>query len=315
MRVLVTGATGFIGTSLCKKLLNDKHDVIGIDNFYCSRPTQIKEFESFERFTFIEHDIIDPITFLENRKPDYICNLACPASPVQYMKDPVYTTKTSVMGILNMLDLATQYQIPMLHASTSEVYGDPLEHPQQEHHWGNVNPIGIRSCYDEGKRLAESLCFDYNRKHGTQIKVIRIFNTYGPFMAPDDGRVVSNFIMNALKGAPLMVYGEGKQTRSFCYVDDLVEGIMKFLFLEDKEVIGPINLGNPHEIAINELAQYVDKFIPNTKIVFQPLPEDDPQQRKPNISLAQKILKWQPTIDLEQGLAQTIAWFKLHHAS
>lgn len=314
MTILITGVTGFIGTNLAKRLLREGHSVVGIDNFYCSDASKLELFENESNFHFIQHDITKdiPAHIFENISIDHICNLACPASPVQYLKDPIYTTKVSVFGILAMLDIAKKYNIPILQASTSEVYGDPLAHPQEEEYWGNVNPHGVRACYDEGKRIAESLCFDYKRQHNTKIKLIRIFNTYGPFMAHDDGRVVSNFITQALRNEALTVYGEGMQTRSFCYVDDLVEGIIRFIMLDDDKntITGPINLGNPHEMTINELIQHIEVFIPNVKIVNKPLPENDPQKRKPNISKAKALLHWEPKISLSEGLEKTIAWFK-----
>ena len=316
MKILITGATGFIGTNLCKTLLAQDHEILGIDNFYCSNRSHLQELSSFENFSFMEHDIINPIILPQSFVPDFICNFACPASPVQYLKDPIYTSKVSVCGILHVLDIAQEHNIPILHASTSEVYGDPLQHPQEEQHWGNVNPHGVRACYDEGKRMAESFCFDYNRMYGTKIKIIRIFNTYGPHMAPNDGRVISNFIMQAKKGIPLTVYGKGTQTRSFCYVDDLVAGIIAFLFLDDPEhkITGPINLGNPSEITINTLVTQIQEFIPNIEIINKPLPSDDPQQRKPNISLAKSTLQWEPRISLKEGLDKTIEWFQQYHS-
>lgn len=315
MTTLLTGATGFIGTNLSKRLLREGHKVIGIDNFYCSDKERLQEFSQESNFTFIEHDITQPLVLSPNMQIDHICNFACPASPIQYLKDSVYTTRVNVWGTFNMLELARTHNVPILQASTSEVYGDPLEHPQEESYWGNVNPHGVRSCYDEGKRVAESLCFDYKRQYNTKIKVIRIFNTYGPFMAPDDGRVVSNFIMQALQKKPLTVYGDGIQTRSFCYVDDLVDGIFLYIMLQDNnnEITGPINLGNPVEMTINELVQHLTHFIPEVQITHKPLPENDPQQRKPNINKATQLLSWEPKISLQQGLEKTIKWFTEYH--
>lgn len=315
MKIVITGALGFIGINLCKNLLSKGYEVLGIDNFYCSNRFHLKELEQHNNFSFLEHDIINPIPISNNFVPDLLCNLACPASPVQYLKDSIYTTKTNVFGMINMLDLAIKYDVPILQASTSEVYGDPLEHPQTESYWGHVNSIGIRACYDEGKRLAESLCFDYKRQHKAKIKISRIFNTYGPYMASDDGRVVSNFIVQALHKKPLTVYGKGQQTRSFCFIDDLVEGIVRFLLLDDphNEVTGPINLGNNDEITIQELAYQINKYIPHTSIEYKILPEDDPQQRKPDSTQAKKILAWEPKITLAEGLPPTIAWLKTYN--
>lgn len=314
MTVLVTGAAGFIGINLCKTLLASGHRVIGIDNFYCSSRAAVQQLAHERAFEFIEHDVINPLP--SSLKADAVCNFACPASPVWYLKDPIYTLKTSVFGALNALEYASSRGIPILHASTSEVYGDPLEHPQTERYWGNVNPLGPRACYDEGKRAAESLCFDFVRTRGAKVKVIRIFNTYGPHMAPDDGRVMSNFIVQALAGQKLTVYGAGEQTRSFCFVDDLVAGIISFLLLPssgaksiDPLVHGPINLGNPHEITIAELATRIRQFIPGAAVEYKSLPEDDPKQRKPDISRARQVLGWEPKVALEEGMKKTVEWF------
>tara|TARA_Y100001934_G_scaffold118182_1_gene144659 strand:- start:4070 stop:5017 length:948 start_codon:yes stop_codon:yes gene_type:complete len=305
-RVLVTGGAGFLGSHLCERLLNEGDEVLCVDNFFTGRRTNIAHLIGNPRFELLRHDVTFPL-FVE---VDEIYNLACPASPVHYQHDPVQTTKTSVHGAINMLGLAKRTGARIFQASTSEIYGDPQVHPQTEDYWGNVNPIGIRSCYDEGKRCAETLFFDYHRQHGTEIKVARIFNTYGPRMHPNDGRVVSNFIVQALKGEPITVYGDGAQTRSFCYADDLIEGFIR-LMASDKEVTGPVNLGNPGEFTIRQLAAQVLKIVGSkASIVEAPLPEDDPKQRKPDISLAQKILGWEPSIPLEEGLCRTIDYFR-----
>ena len=305
-RVLVTGGAGFLGSHLCERLLNEGDEVLCVDNFFTGRRTNIAHLIGNPRFELLRHDVTFPL-FVE---VDEIYNLACPASPVHYQHDPVQTTKTSVHGAINMLGLAKRTGARIFQASTSEIYGDPQVHPQTEDYWGNVNPIGIRSCYDEGKRCAETLFFDYHRQHGTEIKVARIFNTYGPRMHPNDGRVVSNFIVQALKGEPITVYGDGAQTRSFCYADDLIEGFIR-LMASDKEVTGPVNLGNPGEFTIRQLAAQVLKIVGSkASIVEAPLPEDDPKQRKPDISLAQKILGWEPSITLEEGLCRTIDYFR-----
>jgi UDP-glucuronate decarboxylase len=305
-RVLVTGGAGFIGSFLCERLLGQGHDVICVDNMYTGSRRNILNLLTNPRFEFIRHDITFPL-FLE---VDEIYNLACPASPVHYQWDPVQTTKVSVHGAINMLGLAKRLKIRILQASTSEVYGDPAVHPQTEDYWGNVNPIGPRSCYDEGKRCAETLFFDYHRQHKLAIKVARIFNTYGPRMHPNDGRVVSNFVVQALKGEPITLFGDGSQTRSFCYVDDLVSGLIA-LMGSPAEVTGPINLGNPGEFSMRELAEKVLKATGSkSEIAFRPLPTDDPKQRKPNISLAQDKLGWAPKIPLDDGLARTIAYFR-----
>ncbi len=307
-RILVTGGAGFVGSNLCKRLLEDEDNyVICVDNFYTGRKVNIEGLIENNRFEFIEHDIIEPL----NIQVDEIYNLACPASPPHYQKSPTYTTKTCVIGVLNMLELAKNNNAKIMQFSTSEVYGDPEVHPQVEGYRGNVNPIGIRSCYDEGKRVGETLCFDYNREFGTRIKVIRIFNTYGPNMDPLDGRVVSNMIIQALKGEDITIYGDGSQTRSFCYVDDLVEGIIRMM--ESREdFLGPVNLGNPGEFTIKELSDIVLEMIDtNSKVVNMPLPSDDPTQRKPDISLADRELDgWKPNIPLREGLVKTIEYFK-----
>ena len=309
-RILVTGGAGFIGSNLCKTLLqaNSAHEVICLDNFFTGSKQNIEKLLNNEKFTLLEHDIIEPLP--SDLMVDEIYNLACPASPLYYQKDPVYTTKTSVFGIINMLDLAKRCDAKLLQASTSEVYGEPEVHPQVENYRGNVNPIGIRSCYDEGKRCAESLLFDYHRLYGLKIKVIRIFNTYGPHMAPCDGRVISNFIMQALQGKDITIYGDGSQTRSFCYVDDLLNGMLKMMASDDA-FIGPVNLGNPEEISMLELADKVIKISESdSQLVFADLPLDDPARRRPVIELAQKEIKWEPTIMLEEGLKRTISYFR-----
>jgi len=305
-RILVTGGAGFIGSFLCERLLEQGHDVICLDNMYTGSRRNILNLFANPRFEFIRHDITFPI-YLE---VDQIYNLACPASPVHYQWDPVQTTKVSVHGAINMLGLAKRLKIRILQASTSEVYGDPVIHPQTEDYWGNVNPIGPRSCYDEGKRCAETLFFDYHRQHRLAIKVARIFNTYGPRMHPEDGRVVSNFIVQALKGNPITLFGDGSQTRSFCYVDDLVAGLIA-LMNSPEELTGPINLGNPGEFSIRELAEKVVAATGSkSAIEFRPLPVDDPKQRQPNISLARDKLGWAPQIPLADGLERTIAYFR-----
>ena len=306
MQILVTGGSGFIGSHLCEKLLKKGHDVICVDNFYTGQKTNVAHLLNDTRFEIIRHDITFPI-YLE---VDQIYNLACPASPIHYQYDPVQTTKTNVHGAINILGMAKRLNARVFQASTSEVYGDPVQHPQKESYWGNVNPIGPRSCYDEGKRCAETLFFDYFRQHKVDIKVGRIFNTYGPNMRPDDGRVISNFIVQALKGNNITIYGDGKQTRSFCYIDDLIEGMIKFM--ESKNgFTGPINLGNPREYSILEVAETIIRIInSNSSIIFKKLPQDDPRKRKPNIDLAKKRLDWNPKISLEDGLIKTIEYFK-----
>jgi UDP-glucuronate decarboxylase len=305
-RVLVTGGAGFLGSFLCERLLQDGCDVICCDNFYTGTKRNIAHLLSNPSFEFIRHDITFPL-YLE---VDEIYNLACPASPIHYQNDPVQTTKVNVHGAINMLGLAKRVKARILQASTSEVYGDPTVHPQTEDYWGNVNCIGPRSCYDEGKRCAETLFFDYHRQHRLNIRVVRIFNTYGLRMHPNDGRVVSNFIMQALTDRDITVFGNGNQTRSFCYVDDLIEGIFRMMNNNDG-FIGPVNLGNPTEFTILELAEQVIRLTgSSSKIVFKPLPADDPTQRRPNIDLARQKLGWQPTIELEEGLNRTISYFR-----
>jgi UDP-glucuronate decarboxylase len=305
-RVLVTGGAGFLGSHLIDRLLDQGHDVLCVDNLFTGTKKNIEHLHRHPRFEFLRHDVCLPL-FVE---VDEIFNLACPASPIHYQHDPVQTTKTSVHGAINMLGLAKRLRCRIFQASTSEVYGDPSVHPQVESYWGNVNPIGIRSCYDEGKRCAETLFFDYHRQHNLDIKVARIFNTYGPRMHPADGRVVSNFIMQALRGDPITLFGDGLQTRSFCYVDDLVEGFLRLMDSPDG-VTGPINLGNPNEFTIRELAELVIELTGSrSAIEYRPLPQDDPLQRKPDISLAKDKLDWEPKVQLREGLEQTIAYFK-----
>lgn len=304
-RVLVTGGAGFIGSHLCDRLIERGSDVLCIDNFYTGSRRNVAQLLESQRFELMRHDVTFPL-YVE---VDQIYNLACPASPVHYQHDPVQTTKTSVHGAINMLGLAKRLRASILQASTSEVYGDPAMHPQTEEYWGNVNPIGPRSCYDEGKRCAETLFFDYHRQHHLAIKVARIFNTYGPRMHPDDGRVVSNFIVQALRGGDITLYGDGLQTRSFCYVDDLVDGLLR-LMNSPKEITGPINIGNPGEFTIRALAEMVlDLVGSKSKLAFRPLPQDDPRQRKPDISKAQDVLGWNPHVALKDGLLRTISYF------
>jgi UDP-glucuronate decarboxylase len=304
-RILVTGGAGFIGSHLCSRLLMRGCEVLCVDNFYTGRRQNIEHLLGSPKFELLRHDVNFPL-YVE---VDRIFNLACPASPVHYQADPVQTTKTSVMGAINMLGLAKRVKAPILQASTSEVYGDPAVHPQPESYWGNVNPIGPRSCYDEGKRCAETLFFDYNRQHGLQTKVVRIFNTYGPRMHPGDGRVVSNFIVQALTGEPITIYGDGSQTRSFCYVDDLVDGLIAMMNTP-ADVIGPMNLGNPGEFTMLELAELVRELVgTDVQIVHKPLPADDPRQRKPDIDQAKKVLGWEPKVQLREGLMRTIEYF------
>ena len=305
-RILVTGGAGFLGSHLCEALLNQGNEVICVDNFYTGRKKNIQQLLSNPFFEVIRHDVTFPL-YIE---VDQIYNLACPASPVHYQYDPVQTTKTSVHGAINMLGLAKRLKARIFQASTSEVYGDPEVHPQTEDYWGRVNPIGIRSCYDEGKRCAETLFFDYHRQHNLGIKVARIFNTYGPRMLANDGRVVSNFIVQALRGEDITIYGTGHQTRSFCYVDDLISGFIAFMN-SPKDVTGPINLGNPNEFTMLELAENIMNLVgSNSKIVFQPLPQDDPRQRQPDISVARDVLGWSPSVQLREGLERTIHYFK-----
>ncbi len=305
LRIMVTGGAGFLGSHLCDRLLTEGHDVLCVDNFYTSTRRNITHLLEHPNFELMRHDVTFPL-YVE---VDRIYNLACPASPVHYQRDPVQTTKTSVHGAINMLGLAKRTGARILQASTSEVYGDPEIHPQKEQYWGNVNPIGIRSCYDEGKRCAETLFFDYWRQHKLAIKVARIFNTYGPRMLPNDGRVVSNFIVQALQGKDITIYGDGSQTRSFCYVDDLVEGLMR-LMESDPEITGPINLGNPGEFSIRELAEKVVQMTGSgSSLVYEPLPQDDPTQRQPDITQAREVLGWEPKVALEQGLKPTVEYF------
>ena len=305
-KIIVTGGAGFIGSHLCERLLAQGHEVLCVDNFHTGRKANVAHLLSHQRFEVIRHDVTEPLVL----NADEVYNMACPASPVHYQADPIHTMKTSVLGSINLLGLARRTGAKSLLASTSEVYGDPLVHPQPETYWGNVNPAGIRSCYDEGKRSAEALYFDYHRQHGIPVKVVRIFNTYGPRMRPDDGRVVSNFIVQALQGQPLTIFGDGSQTRSFCYVDDLVDGLMKMM-ASPREVVGPVNLGNPGEFTMLELAEAVKRMTGSrSPIVHKPLPQDDPKRRQPDITLARAVLGWQPTVQLEQGLARTIAYFE-----
>lgn len=305
-RVLVAGGAGFIGTHLCKKLLDRHDEVICIDNLYTGDSDNIASLESNEKFRFVKYDITNPIDI----EVDEIFNLACPASPIHYQRDPIYTFKTNVLGTMNLLDLAKRSGAVYFQASTSEVYGDPLVHPQTESYWGNVNPIGIRSCYDEGKRCAETLCFDYHRQFDIPIKVVRIFNTYGPYMNPEDGRVISNFINQAIRDDDITIYGDGNQSRSFCYVDDLIEGFIRMMETPS-EVTGPVNLGNPIEFDMTELASKIIALTDSkSRVVYCPLPEDDPRKRKPDINRAKAILGWEPKVTLEEGLRLTIAYYR-----
>lgn len=302
MRILVTGAAGFLGSHLSQKLLALNHEVIGLDNFYTGRKENINHLLSDNKFEMIRHDVITPLAL----EVDMILNLACPASPIHYQRHPVQTLRTSILGISNLLELALKLQCPIFQSSTSEVYGDPVHSPQSESYWGNVNPIGLRACYDEGKRVAETLMFDYHRQYNLDIKIARIFNTYGPRMQIDDGRVVTNFIVQAIKNEPITVYGTGSQTRSFCYVDDLIEGLTSLIFSENS-ITGPINFGNPNEFTMLELASCVLQITGSkSEIVFKDLPEDDPKQRKPDITLANELFKWEPKIHLVEGLKRTI---------
>ncbi len=304
--ILVTGGSGFLGSHLCERLLERGDNVVCLDNFFTGRKENILHLMGNPRFELIRHDIVEPITL----EVDQIYNLACPASPVAYQYNPIKTIKTSTVGVVNVLGLAKRCKARVLHASTSEVYGDPTVHPQTEDYWGNVNPIGPRSCYDEGKRVAESLCVNYHQEHQLEVRIIRIFNTYGPRMDPNDGRVISNFITQALRDQPITIYGEGTQTRSFCYCDDLIRGMM--LMMEQDQSIGPVNIGNPGEYTMLQLAQEVLKAIPESKSTIEhvPLPQDDPKQRCPDITKAQTILGWSPEIDLRTGLARTVEYYR-----
>ena len=305
-RVVITGGAGFIGSHLCSKFLGDGWDVVAVDNFHTGQKSNILPLMKNPRFEILRHDIVEPLRC----EADLILNFACPASPIHYQSNPIWTMKTSVLGTMNMLGLAKRTKARILQASTSEVYGDPLEHPQRETYWGHVNPIGIRSCYDEGKRAAETLCFDYHRAHAVDIRVIRIFNTYGPHMAIDDGRVVSNFLVQAIRGDDITIYGDGRQTRSFCYVDDLVDGIYRFALTEG--VTGPINLGNDSEFSMLELAELVlRKTASKSRLTFKSLPSDDPKQRRPDLSHTKAILNgWQPRVKLEDGIERSVSYFR-----
>ncbi|MCY7331899.1 MAG: SDR family oxidoreductase [Pseudanabaena sp. CAN_BIN31] len=305
MKIIVTGGAGFIGSHLVDRLMEAGHEVVCVDNLYTGQKSNNAQWIEHPNFQFIQHDIVNPI---EIDNIDQIYHLACPASPVHYQFDPIKTAKTNFLGTLNMLELAKKWKARILLASTSEVYGDPLIHPQTEDYWGNVNCTGIRSCYDEGKRIAETLTFDYHRQYGVEVRVVRIFNTHGARMLENDGRVVSNFVVQALQGIPLTIYGDGSQTRSFCYVSDLVEGLMRLM---NGNYIGPVNLGNPGEYTILQLAQTIQRMInPTAELVFKPLPQDDPQRRQPDISRAKFHLGWEPTVPLEEGLSKTIAYFR-----
>ncbi|HEU4698691.1 MAG TPA: UDP-glucuronic acid decarboxylase family protein [Gemmatimonadales bacterium] len=311
MRILVTGGAGFLGSHLCERLLAQGHHVVCLDNFFTGRPVNIRHLADHPRFRLLRHDVTEPLLI----EVDQIYNLACPASPIHYQYNPVKTVKANVMGTLNMLVLARRLRARVLQASTSEVYGDPSVHPQVESYWGNVNPIGPRACYDEGKRVAETLMMDYHRQHGVDTRIVRIFNTYGPRMSENDGRVVSNFILQALRGEPLTIYGEGQQTRSFCYVDDLIEGMIRLMNVEPgdgrDDVHAPVNIGNPGEYTIRELATRIEELCgAGGGVVFRPLPQDDPTQRQPDITRAGRLLGWEPTVPLEEGLKKTIAYFK-----
>lgn len=304
-KILVTGGAGFIGSHLCERLLKEKNEVICLDNFFTGSKANVNHLRDFNDFELVRHDVVENFKF----EVDEIYNLACPASPIHYQYNPIKTMKTSFLGTMHALGLAKRVKAKMFQASTSEVYGDPHQHPQKETYWGNVNPIGIRSCYDEGKRAAETLCFDYHREHDVQVKVVRIFNTYGPNMHPKDGRVVSNFIVQALQNQDITIYGEGHQTRSFCYVDDLVDGFVKMMETPNG-FVGPVNLGNPGEFKIIELAEKVLKLTGSkSKIVKKPLPSDDPMQRRPDITIAKDKLNWEPKIQLDEGLVKTIKYF------
>ncbi len=306
MRILVTGGAGFIGSHLCERLLAEGNEVICLDNFFTGRKANVAHLFDDRRFELVRHDVTEPILL----EVDQIYNLACPASPIHYQFNPVKTVKTSVMGMINMLGMAKRVKARILQASTSEVYGDPLIHPQTEDYWGNVNPIGPRSCYDEGKRVAETLMMDYHRQNGVDTRIVRIFNTYGERMMENDGRVVSNFVVQALRGEPLTIYGDGSQTRSFCYVSDLVDGIIRLMNTEAESIHLPVNIGNPGEFTMNELAEEVGKATgKRIEIKYLPLPQDDPKQRKPNIERAQKLLGWEPKVNLAEGLKKTVAYF------
>lgn len=305
-RILVSGGAGFIGSHLCTRLISEGHEVICLDNFFTGSKDNIMHLMDNHRFEVVRHDV----TYPYSAEVDEIYNLACPASPIHYQHDPIQTAKTSVMGAINMLGLAMRLNAKLLQASTSEVYGDPIVHPQPESYWGNVNPVGYRSCYDEGKRCAETLCMDYHRQNKVRVKIIRIFNTYGPRMLPNDGRVVSNFVLQALSNKDITIYGDGKQTRSFQYIDDLIEGMVRMMDTEDN-FTGPVNLGNPNEFSVLELAQRIIKLTgSSSNIVFQSLPDDDPRQRQPDITLAKEKLGWEPTIELEDGLQRMIEYFR-----
>lgn len=305
-RILITGGAGFIGSHLCKKLLEQGNDILCLDNYFTGSKDNIKDLMGNPHFECVRHDIINPYL----AEVDEIYNLACPASPIHYQYNPIKTLQTSVIGVSNMLNLAKYRNCKILHASTSEVYGDPVTHPQNESYWGNVNPIGIRSCYDEGKRCAETLMMDYHRQENIKIKIVRIFNTYGPNMSVNDGRVVSNFIVQALKNEDITIYGDGNQTRSFQYIDDLIDGLIKMMATDDS-FTGPVNIGNPREFTIKQLAEMIIELTDSkSKLVYRPLPGDDPRQRKPDISLARKILDWSPKVDAEDGLKNTIEYFR-----
>lgn len=309
MRILVTGGAGFLGSHLCERLLNEGHEVICLDNFFTGRKQNIEHLLDNHQFELIRHDVTEPILL----EVDQIYNLACPASPIHYQYNPVKTVKTSVMGAINMLGLAKRVKARIFQASTSEIYGDPLVHPQPEEYWGNVNTLGFRACYDEGKRLAETLFMDYHRQNGVDTRIVRIFNTYGPRMRSDDGRVVSNFIVQALRGEELTIYGNGEQTRSFCYVDDLIEGFVRLMNAESEDIHLPVNIGNPGEFTMNELAAEVEKAVgKSVKIKTLPLPQDDPKQRQPDITRATNLLGWKPTVPLAEGLKKTVAYFAEH---
>lgn len=308
MRVLVTGGAGFLGSHLCERLLEDGHSVICLDNLFTGDKSNIEHLLDRTDFEFVRHDVVEPILL----EVDWIFNLACPASPPRYQHNPVKTVKTSVMGALNMLGLAKRVGARILQASTSEVYGDPAEHPQTESYWGNVNPVGPRSCYDEGKRVAETLMSDYHRQNGVDVRIARIFNTFGPRMRPDDGRVVSNFITQALRGEPLTVFGDGSQTRSFCYVEDLIVGLVKLMEYEGEDAHLPVNLGNPREVSMLELTDMIGQALGQKVLVKHfPLPTDDPTRRRPDIARARDILGWEPSVPLEQGIEHTVRWFEL----